>query len=85
MLRENFTSKLLDVATITITPQTAQEWLNATETRNRMLTKNRVEKYAGIMKAGKWKLNGETIIFDAAGNITGRASSLTWAKFEANA
>lgn len=31
-----------------------------------------------------WRVTGQDwIIFDAAGNVTGRAHSLTWAKFEA--
>ncbi len=31
-----------------------------------------------------WRMTGQDwIIFDAAGNVTGRAHSLTWAKLEA--
>lgn len=31
-----------------------------------------------------WRMTGQDwFIFDAAGNVTGRAHSLTWAKFEA--
>ena len=33
-----------------------------------------------------WRMTGcDWVIFDAAGSIVGRASSLTWAKFEAAA
>ena len=33
-----------------------------------------------------WRMTGQDwFVFDAAGNVTGRAHSLTWAKLEANA
>ncbi len=51
-----------------ITPQKATEYLN-TNTRNRAITRSRVEKYKKCMAQGRWVLNGQTIVFDEHGNL----------------
>lgn len=45
---------------ITVTPKMAQRWLERMAP-NRNLNKRRVQQYAADMKAGRWKVNGETI------------------------
>jgi hypothetical protein len=52
-----------------IDPKTAQEWLDTKNVANRPLSKRTVDKYAQEMKAGRWKLNGEAIIFGTSGNL----------------
>lgn len=47
----------------TITPQKAQEYLKKSG-GNRNISKPVVDSYAMTMKAGKWLLNGEAIVFD---------------------
>ncbi|MBQ0113312.1 MAG: hypothetical protein KBT03_09305 [Bacteroidales bacterium] len=49
-----------------ITPLMAKQYL-ATSKGNRFLKRGAVEKYARDIKANKWLLNGETIIFDEDG------------------
>jgi hypothetical protein len=51
-----------------ITPQRAAEML-ATSQGNRTLKRTKIDAYTREMKAGRWKLNGETIIFDEAGHL----------------
>lgn len=50
----------------TITPAKAQEYLNMSG-GNRNISKAVVDSYAITMKAGKWLLNGEAIVFDLDG------------------
>lgn len=50
----------------TITPAKAQEYLNMSG-GNRNISKAVVDSYAMTMKAGKWLLNGEAIVFDLDG------------------
>jgi hypothetical protein len=52
-----------------ITPKQAQEWLDTKNLHNRPLSQVTVNKYAQEMKAGRWKLNGEAIIFGISGNL----------------
>lgn len=52
-----------------IDPKTAQEWLDTKNVMNRPVSLRTVEKYAQEMKAGRWKLNGEAIIFGQSGNL----------------
>jgi hypothetical protein len=56
----------LTITVETITPQTAKEWL-AKNSVNRKLRRARVAMYAKQMKAGKWRLTGETIVFSPDG------------------
>lgn len=46
--------------TLEVTPDMAQEWLRL-NVRNRRPSRERVEKYARDMEAGRWALNGEAI------------------------
>jgi len=53
-----------------ITPKEAKEWLETKNfNTNRPISKVTVQKYAQEMKAGRWKLNGESIIFGASGRL----------------
>lgn len=51
-----------------ITPTKAQLYLERNSS-NRNVSWGNVEKYADEMRAGRWQLNGEAIIFDEAGNL----------------
>ena len=46
-----------------ITPEMAKEYLK-NNTKNRNISEVKVNTYAQEMRAGRWKLNGETISFD---------------------
>jgi hypothetical protein len=49
--------------TIKVTPELATQWLNQCNTHNRALANGIVKEYAAQMAAGRWRLNGESIIF----------------------
>ncbi len=51
----------------TITPPMAKEYLRANTNNYRKLSRSRVKQYAADISAGKWELNGETIVFDENG------------------
>ncbi len=53
---------------VMVTPQMAQKWL-VTGGKNRRISNPRIKEYADSMKAGKWVLNGEGILFDANGKL----------------
>ncbi len=46
-----------------VTPDVAQRWLNESNTHNRPLRNNLVDRYAAAMKRGEWKLTAEPIAF----------------------
>jgi hypothetical protein len=52
----------------TINPEVAKHMLESNKI-NRALSNHTVEKYMRAMERGEWKLNGEAIIFDVAGNL----------------
>jgi len=52
-----------------VTPDLAQDWLTTHNTSNRPLNKLAVERYASDMAAGRWALNGTTIVFDVSGTL----------------
>lgn len=54
---------------MTITPEMAQELLSTTNFYNRPVTPSRVDSYAKAMSNGKWRLNGEPIIYDRTGKL----------------
>jgi hypothetical protein len=55
---------------VTVTPSMAELWLTDCNTRNRHLSKSRVEMYASTMKAGLWRHpTGEPLIFDRLGRM----------------
>lgn len=51
----------------TITPATAQHWLETSNTNNRKLRMHRVRLYADEMRRGQWKMAGDPIRFDNNG------------------
>ena len=52
-----------------ITPEMAKEYLTHNEHNPRKANRLQVEAYARDLAAGKWQLNGETIVFDANGDL----------------
>lgn len=52
-----------------ITPTIARKYLAMNSNNPRRLNKNTAASYAEDMKAGKWELNGEAIVFDEEGNL----------------
>jgi hypothetical protein len=52
----------------TITPDVAKAML-ANNTVNRRLRPQRIKLYAKYMRAGKWRLTGETIVFSPSGQL----------------
>lgn len=55
-------------AVVRVTPDLARQWLERNK-RNRPIKPSRVKLYALRMKLGRWRLNGESIIFDWNGDI----------------
>lgn len=55
------TAKPINARTTVITPAKAQKLLDS-NAGNRPLSPARVARYAELMRAGRWRLNGETII-----------------------
>lgn len=53
----------------TITPETAAKYLKRNVDNYRKISKTKVQMYAAEMKAGKWQLNGEGIMFDETGKL----------------
>jgi len=53
----------------TITPQEAVEILDTKNFGNRPISAFTVKRYAQEMKAGRWKCNGESVIFGASGRL----------------
>lgn len=58
----------MQVSKETITPKKAMEWLKR-NVHNRPLGLAHVNRLAGALVAGKWKLNGETIKFNGNGDL----------------
>lgn len=52
----------------TVTPEIAETWLSA-NTQNRPLKNSTVDSYAADMRAGRWELNGSTIVFGNDGRL----------------
>lgn len=63
-----------------VTPEIALKWLES-NTRNRKLYQNVVERYAADMKAGRWLITGDAIQFDTGGAIINGQHRL-WAVVE---
>lgn len=53
----------------TVTPEIAAKYLKRNVDNYRKISKNKVRLYAEEMKAGKWQLNGEGIMFDETGRL----------------
>lgn len=54
---------------MTITPQEATLWLDTKNHHNRPISESTVERYTQEIKAGRWKVNGQTICFGKSGNL----------------
>lgn len=53
---------------VMMTPELAQQILGR-NTRNRHIRPARVDRYAGIMVSGGWRLNGEAVVLSKQGNL----------------
>ena len=58
----------MNVKQETITPKKAMQWLQR-NIRNRPLSPSTIGHYAKAMKAGAWKLNGDSIRFNGNGDL----------------
>lgn len=58
---------MIDIKRINVTPEIATEMLSRNTSNYRKVSRDTVAKYAADMKAGRWKDNGETIVFDEDG------------------
>ncbi|MBI1202642.1 MAG: hypothetical protein GC182_09045 [Rhodopseudomonas sp.] len=65
-----------------VTPKIATVWLTEWNVHNRPIKNKRVDQYARDMKAGKWKENGESIIFGKTRLLDGQHR--LWACIEAD-
>lgn len=55
---------------VVVTPAIARQWLDGSTIPNfRVLEPHKMQRYARAMSEGQWRLNGETITFDANGNL----------------
>lgn len=59
----------LEISIEEIDPLTAEIYLGHND-RNRRLTRGQVYRLAGALRRDEWCLNGETIVFDSAGDLT---------------
>jgi len=53
----------------TVRPQTAEQWLDELQRRNRRVSGSVVTRYARTMAAGDWRVNGEAIVFSDKGML----------------
>jgi hypothetical protein len=60
-----------------VTPDQAKQWLDNGKFPNRKLRKHHLRKLSDAMRAGEWKLNGETIKFDHEGHLIDGQHRLT--------
>lgn len=66
------------------------KWMKTTGKTFKVASESYISEYTnpftGQAIRKSWRMTGsDWFIFDAAGNVTGRAHSLTWAKYEAAA
>lgn len=54
---------------MTVTPEEARLWLDTKNSKNRPISENAVAKYSQEMKQGRWRLNGQPIIFNKTGQL----------------
>ena len=54
---------------VTVTPTDAREWLDTKNSRNRPVSQFVVDKYVQQIKTGRWKANGQGIIFGKSGQL----------------
>lgn len=67
---------LITVEVVNVTPAIATEWLKE-NVQNRGLNPRTVQRYATAMKRGRWRLNGEPVIFDRTGRLRNGQHRLT--------
>jgi len=67
---------------VTVTPEMAARWLENNVKYNRPLDQSRVVQHAAAMKAGRWALDGQPLIFDRDGMLLNGQHRL-WACLEA--
>jgi hypothetical protein len=77
------TNDKIDVKVMAVTPAMAEAWLEV-KGPNRSISNARVDRYAQDMKSGNWRVNGETVKFDHAGNLLDGQHRL-WAIVESRA
>ena len=53
----------------TISPKEAALWLDTKNAHNRPISQSTVDRYVQEIKAGRWKLNGQSICFSKNGNL----------------
>lgn len=53
----------------TVRPQTAEQWLDELQRKNRRISGNVVSRYARTMSEGDWRVNGEAIVFSDKGML----------------
>jgi hypothetical protein len=58
----------LEAAVMVATPDMCRAWIAAPGIRNRALRPKALKRYTRAMLEGRWRLNGETIIFDEDNN-----------------
>lgn len=66
----------MNVTKETITPKKAMQWLQR-NIHNRPLSTKLANDYAKVMRAGRWKLNGETVKFNGNGDLIDGQHRLT--------
>ncbi len=54
---------------MTVTPQEAALWLDTKNSRNRPISQSTVDRYVQEMRAGNWKMNGQSVIFGVSGQL----------------
>lgn len=52
-----------------ISPKEAALWLDTKNAHNRPISQSTVERYTQEIKAGRWKLNGQSVCFGKSGNL----------------
>jgi hypothetical protein len=57
------------VAGMWVTPSTARAMLDSTEVDNRRARPKHVERFARVIREGRWRVNGETVVIDDKGNL----------------
>lgn len=67
---------------VLVTPEMAAQWLDKCNTHNRPVKWMRVKQYAGAIRRGEWKLNGDAIRFDI-NNVLLDGQNRLWAVVEA--
>lgn len=60
------TKDTVKIERIIVTPDMAAQWLEETNTHNRVVAQWQITKYASDMKHGRWKFTGDAIRFDAS-------------------